>query len=64
MRRLPAQEELVAVYWRKLANSIGAAYKSRRRVLARHAVRALQKHRGRSRSYGAAKGVPLRQAAH
>ena len=64
MRRFPTEEELVAAYWRKLARSIGAAYKRRGRALARHAARALQKHRVRSRGYGVAKAVPARQAAH
>jgi hypothetical protein len=64
MRTLPTREALVAAYWRKLASSIGAAYKSRGRVLARRAAGALQTRRRRFRGNGAAKGIPARPAAH
>ena len=64
MRRFPTQEELVAAYWRKLARSIGAAYKKHGRTLARQAARALQKHGGRSRGYEVSKVVLASQAAH
>ena len=32
MTSFPTEEALVATYWRKLARSIGGAYKSRRRA--------------------------------
>jgi hypothetical protein len=64
MRTLPTREALVAAYWRKLANSIEAAYKGRTRVVARRAAGALQTRRRRSRGNGAAKGIPATQTAH
>jgi hypothetical protein len=64
MRTLPSREALVAAYWRKLASSIEAAYKGRRRVVARRAAGTLQTRRRRSRGNGPAKGIPARQTAH
>jgi len=64
MRTLPTREALIAAYWRKLASSIEAAYKGRARVVARRAAGALQTRRRRSRSNGAAKGIPATQTAH
>jgi hypothetical protein len=42
MRAFPSEKALVAAYWRKLASSIEAAYKGRRRVSARRAAPALR----------------------
>jgi hypothetical protein len=45
MRAFPSEKALVAAYWRKLASSIEAAYKGRRRVSARRAEHVLRTHR-------------------
>ncbi len=60
MRNFPTEKALVAAYWRKLASSVGAAYKSRGRASVRPAAHALRGHQRRtsrpaSRVYGAAK---------
>jgi hypothetical protein len=59
MRNFPSEKALVAAYWRKLTNRIGAAYKISGRAFVRHAARALETHRRRPRGYGA----PEREAA-
>jgi hypothetical protein len=64
MKTSPTREALIAVYWRKLASSIEAAYKGRARVVARRTAGALQTRRRRSRGNGAAKGIPAGQTAH
>jgi hypothetical protein len=46
MKTFPSEEVLVAAYWRKLACTVEAAYKSRGRAFTRHAVRALQTRQG------------------
>jgi hypothetical protein len=48
MRNLPTQEALVAAYWRKLANSIGAVYSGRGRLSVRRAARTLRIRRRRA----------------
>ena len=62
MKTFPSREALVRAYWRKLANSLGDAYKGHGRALARRAARALQTHRRRSRG-STIKGMLARQGA-
>ena len=64
MKTFLSHEALVVAYWRKLASSIGVAYKNQGRSLARHATRALTTRRSRSHRRETARGVPARQTAH
>jgi hypothetical protein len=64
MRNLPSEKALVTAYWRKLARSIGAAYRSRSRVSVRRAVRTLRTRQRRASHGKATTGIPVSRPAH